>query len=477
MSKKVYDIERNISFSILSEAQKMEINQGALEILETIGMKISGERMLKKLAEKELYPDENGIVYFPRSIVKWALSVVPKEVVLYGVDGEPRIFLDNTNRVYFGTHANQLEYLDYKTNQARPFLKGDTAVMCKLANALENIDFIYSVGLSSDVPARVQSQVDFIETLKQSQKTVLFSSNDIASVQECIDIAAIAAGGIDNLKAKPFVCHYCEPIPPLTHPVESTEKLYICAENRLPVIYMPYCMMGGTAPMDRATTLAQCFSEILAGIVMTQLVSEGTPFIIGAMPSIIDMRTTVGSYAAPEFHMMIAASSEMADYYGLPFYGTASTSDAKTIDEQSMGEISYELLSTMLSKANLIHDIGLLDHCVNVSPAAVVFANEIINMLKSYNRGVDDHVDLDLIREAGHGKHYLTAENTVIRCKEVWYPKHFSRDMTNPDKSNIMEKIVAHIDEIMAQEQVSPLPKEILAKLEELQKQYLESSI
>ena len=260
--REVYDVERNIQFNILTPEMKEKINEGALTILEDIGMKISGERTLAKFAEKGIKPDADGMTRIPRSLVQWALDVVPKEITLYGMDGNPRMQIDKSNRVYFGTHNDMNEIVDYKTNKARPMLLEDIQTMCKIASNCENIDFVLSVGLIDDVDPRIQSQMAFIESCKYMEKTINFSTNDVDSLQEIIDIAAELAGGHDKLAERPFIFNYCEPIPPLTHPFESTEKLYIVASNGIPTVYMPYCMMGGTAPMDRPTTLAQCFAEI-----------------------------------------------------------------------------------------------------------------------------------------------------------------------------------------------------------------------
>ena len=165
-----------------------------------------------------------------------------------------------------------------------------------------------------NVNPQIQTVTSFLETVKNFSKTMNFSTNDVESLEGVIDMAAIVAGGHDQLRQKPFIFNYCEPIPPLNHPAESTEKLYISAENRIPVVYMPYCMMGGTSPQSFAGSLAQCNAEVLTGLVLTQLVSEGTPFIYGAMPSIMDMKSTIGSYGAIEFHLLVAAASEMADH-------------------------------------------------------------------------------------------------------------------------------------------------------------------
>jgi trimethylamine---corrinoid protein Co-methyltransferase len=125
------------------------------------------------------------------------------------------------------------------------------------------------------------------------------------------------------------------------------------------------------------------------------------------MPSIFDMKTTIGSYGAPEFHLMVAAASEMAAYYSLPFYGTAGCTDAKPFDEQAVAEMTMELFSSVLSKANLVHDLGVMDHCNSISPEMVVLADELISGLKAYSRGIDlsDLPEaLDLMKKVGPRK-------------------------------------------------------------------------
>jgi len=366
-------------------------------------------------------------------------------------------------------------FLDWKTNTVRETTLADVETMNKICSNCENIDFALSVGIINGIDPRICAQVALIEACKYNEKVINFSTNNVEALQDCIDIIDVLAGGHENFVKKPFAFNYCEPIPPLQHPMESTEKLRISAEKQVPIVYMPYCTMGGTSPLDRSTTLAQCFSEILAGVVISQLFREGAPYIAGSMPSIIDMRTTIASYGAPEFHLMVAASSEMADYYRLPFYGTSSCTDAKTIDAQSMSEISYELLSTLLSKANLIHDVGLHDHCLSVSPATVVLANEIINAYKSYVCGVTGEVDLQLLRDVGPGGHHLNEDNTLDRFSEVWYPKFFSRAMVSPDISPVLPAVVQWIDQMLEDHQGSTLPQERLDKLNALQQQYFDS--
>lgn len=468
-------IRRNINFSVLDQAKVKKITEAAITLMQTAGMKFGGERALKLLKSAGAKVNDDGLVIIPEKLLEKALKSVPKELVLYTRDGKPNMTINQENQVYFGTHSDQLFLLDPFTGEHRKFLHRDIKTMCKVADYLPNIHFVLSVGLTSDIRPEVQTQTTFIETVKNFNKTINFSTNDIESLQEVIDMAALVAGGLDKLQEKPFVFNYCEPIPPLTHPAESTEKLYISAENRIPVVYMPYCMMGGTSPMTMAATLAQCTAEVFGGLVLHQLVSEGAPFIWGTMPSIFDMKTTIGSYGAPEFHLGVAAMADISNSFGIPFYGTAGCSDAKFVDEQSVAEVTAEIFSTLLSKANIVHDVGVLDHCNSVAPEMVVLANEIIQGLKSYAKGVDlAELDegLKIIEKVGPAGHYLTETHTEENFRSVWYPEYFSRKMVNEDFSEIKFKIRDRIGQIVQDYKAPELDSATLKELARWEAKY-----
>jgi len=230
--------------------------------------------------------------------------------------------------------------------------------------------------------------------------------------------------------------------------------------------------MGGTGPITPAAVQVQNNADILAGLVMHQLVRPGAPFIYGSMPTVFDMRTTIGAYGAPEFHMNIAAASNIAKWYGLPFYGTGAITDARNIDPQCMAELEMTLFSSMMSDATFVHDVGLLDHCRNISPMAIYFANEIIEQLKHYACGIevnDKTMMLDVIDQVGPGGHYLEEMSTLKNFKKFWYPKVFTRYMVNPQESQVLKEATAALDKIVAEHRAPELPPEkeaILAKHE-----------
>ena len=106
--------------------------------------------------------------------------------------------------------------------------------------------------------------------------------------------------------------HYSEPISPLLYYDPAVDKILYCAEKGIPLINYPAPQGGSTAPATFAGEIVQGSAESLSGLVMAQLVRPGTPFIYGAFATIMDMRTTIFSYGAPEMSLMVAAMAQIA---------------------------------------------------------------------------------------------------------------------------------------------------------------------
>ena len=90
-------------------------------------------------------------------------------------------------------------------------------------------------------------------------------------------------------------------------------------------------MASGTAPGTLAGTLAQENAEILAGVVVTQLLGPGTPILYGGIPHIMDPRTSICSFGSPEQALMAVAMVQLGRFYGFPVYINVGLTDAKAL--------------------------------------------------------------------------------------------------------------------------------------------------
>ncbi|MGL4209116.1 MAG: trimethylamine methyltransferase family protein, partial [Candidatus Adiutrix sp.] len=142
---------------------------------------------------------------------------------------------------------------------------------------------------------------------------------------------------------------------------------------------------------------------------------------------------------------------------------------------QGVSEITMELMSTALSKANLIHDVGVMDHCNSVAPETVVLANDIIEGMKVFAKGVtvdEKTIALDIIEKAGAGGAYVTMPHTAKNYRSVFYSNLFSRKMKNPDQSEVREKIHQTIKTAVEDHQVPTLDKAVLDELSVWEKKF-----
>lgn len=424
---------------MLDDKKCQKLDFYARKILKEVGMFIGNEKAKKRLLEAGAKLNEKSNVLIPDELVDKALKTVPSHFKLFTVNGEVAMDVDKKNK-YFGGSTSGLAYIDPETGKKLPNTLERSSNIARVGDALPNVHYLANNGLVSDVDPRIAGRINFSNCLRYTTKPMYFSSDTAATYRDIIALASDIKGGSKQLREKPFLFGYCEPIPPLNHSDDALEKLIICAETGIPVVYMPYCMRGGTAPITLAAALAQNFAEILTGVVIHQLFGPGSPLIAGSMPSIMDMRTTTGSYGAPEFSYAIALSADMCYYYHLPFFGTAGCTDSQQLDIQTGSEITMALLSSILTSADIIHDFGVMQHGASISPDMFVLANEILDMLHIYQEEIDfsDEAFLfDVIKKIGPKGHYLEEPSTLENFKCIWYSKIFDRTLNGVLPDNI----------------------------------------
>jgi trimethylamine--corrinoid protein Co-methyltransferase len=267
-----------------------------------------------------------------------------------------------------------------------------------------------------------------------------------------------------------------DPISPLTFSDDSLEKMIYCAEKRIPQICYGAPQAGSTGPASFAGSVVQGTAESLSGLVITQLVRKGAPFIYGAFATVMDMRTTIFSYGAPEMILMGAALAQISQYIKLPYFGTAGCSDAKLPDSQAAAEATLSCQSAALSGANLIHDCGLLDHGCLASPAYMVLVNEVLHMINRFTRGInvdEDTLAVDVINKVGPGGHYMAEEHTLKYFREVWYSNLFDRSNYEAWLEQGGRRFQERLSEqtlLKMEHQPPPLPDDVAKELSKMEK-------
>ena len=374
---------------VLNHEQALAIHIAALEILETTGFKMEHPVVLEMLIGAGCRVLNDGRVRLPAYLVEEALRSAPRQIALYDQKGDKTIPLVDDNPFY-GTGSDATFTIDLETGQRRRSVLSDVANFAKVADALDNIAFNMSMANPDDVPSIENIYVYvFTEMIKNTNKPLVIIADSGRDLEKIYQIACMVAGEEEELQQKPFILNYSEAISPLRFPQNVMEKLIFCAEKRIPICLPSGSNAGGGAPITLAGAITLGIAENLVGLVVHQLAGKGSPFLFGPNVSTLDMKHSIVSYGCPEWSLSQAALADMRDeLYGLPVWAYAGASDAKVMDAQAGAEAMFSIITSMLSRCNLIHDVAFLEYGFTSSLEMLVMADELIAMSKFFTEGI-----------------------------------------------------------------------------------------
>ena len=409
----------------LNEEQIREIHSAALEILEGLGTVIHHEEAIQLLEREGAHVRDGNRVFISTALVERAVRSAPSRITIYDRNGNPAMFLEGRN-VYFGTGSDCPHLLDSSTGERRDFLSKDVVDAVRLADALPNIDFVMSMGLAADIEKKLQYQYKYAAMIRYSTKPQVITAANKESLNDLVDIAAVALGGREEVTRKPIFVLYDEPTSPLVHTTEAIEKLLFMAENGLPTNYAPGIMAGATSPVTMAGAITQANAEILAGLVIHQLKNPGAPFVFGGGMSPMDMSSMQPTYSAPEAMMTQAGLCQIGRcLYNLPTWGFGGCSASKLADEQAVNEAATYLLMAAWMGTNLVHDVGYLEFGLTYSFDLLVMCDEFIGQIRRMMEGIQvnrEQLAVEVVKRVGAGGHFLGDDHTFRHFRENWQP-------------------------------------------------------
>lgn len=450
-----YTVNTTPQFQILSEDQKQAIFNGMIETLWRTGVNLHHDGARDLLKEHGARAD--GVrVFLPPELVLKALSTVPPVTVVYGWDGTPKMRIEK-NRVYFGPGPTTPNFIDPDTLERRKYVKNDASVVARVCDALPNIGFVQSLGSISDTTETLADVHEFAEMIQNTTKPIVSWAFNRENCKALHQIGIAMAGGEEEFQAKPNYVFYGEPISPLVSDFDAMDKLMYCAEHRIPQMYTPCAIGGGTVPATHAGQLVCALSESMLGVVVAQLLNPGTCVIMGGVQSILDMQYSVYAYGAPELSLLSAALTEMAKYCGLPMFSTAGCTDSKTMDLQAAIEATLSIHTATLSGANFVHDVGYTESAMTGSLFQLVMADEIIGMSFHIAKGIevnDETMAVEEICRVGPGGHYLYEDHTMKWFRTHWRPTLMDRqsfeDWEAKGRKTMKDRVIEKTRDIIA---------------------------
>ncbi|MFC1973853.1 trimethylamine methyltransferase family protein [Chloroflexota bacterium] len=464
---------------VLNREQALQIHTAALDILSRIGFKLEHPGALKMLADAGCNISDGDQVKMSARFVEQALQSAPKQIDLHDQKGNKSMPLMDGNSFYgMGSDANST--LDLETGQRRPALLHDVANFARLMDGLDNMSFAMSMANANDVPVKDIYIYVFAEMVKNTNKPIVFiadSDKDIASIYQ---IACLIAGSEKALQSKPFMLNYSEAISPLRFPQNVVEKLLFCAQKKIPICFPSGSNAGGGAPVTLAGAMALGIAENLAGLVIHQLAGKGSPFLFGPNVSILDMKSTVVSYGCPEWSLTQAALADMRDeIYGLPTWAFAGASDSKVMDAQAGAEAMFSIITAMLSRCNLIHDVGFLEYGSTSSLEMVTMANELVAMSQFFVAGIPVNKEtlaleaIERVSKGEPGSMFLMDDHTFENFMEAQFlPRLLDRSRydawAEAGSMDLYKRCNIEAKRVLAEHQVESKPEDLIQEINKI---------
>jgi len=302
--------KRSPMFRILTDDQVRTLLQSAVEILEKAGVKLLHAEARKLLKSCGAIVD-GEIVRVPEFIVRQCLATAPKGWTLYDRNGNRALEVEGRNS-YYGTSTASPNTKDAQTGEYHETRVADLALAARVADALGNIDWVMPMGSAQDVPAIAADLHEFVATASHTTKPIVFLSYSTQGMEIIFDMAEEIAGGRDNLRQKPFIVSYPEPISPLVIPGEVAGRIFLAADRFLPQMMGPSVQLGATGPVTIPAAVAQGTAESMMCLILAQIRSPGCPVGLGCNFAAFDMAKGLLSIGGPEMSLALAAQAEVA---------------------------------------------------------------------------------------------------------------------------------------------------------------------
>ncbi|NNL77131.1 MAG: trimethylamine methyltransferase family protein [Desulfobacterales bacterium] len=418
-------------FGILTKNQVEKVHETSLRILEEIGLDFGYPPALEVLKKGGAKVDGQRVFFSP-GLVEEQIKNAPAEFTIYARSPEHNVLIGGRNTVFAPGYGAPF-VTDLEFGRRKATLK-DFENFVKLTSASVNLDLLSGTVVEpTDVPAEIRHVQMLYASVKNSDKCFMGSTMGARAARECFQMAAIIFGSRDQLVSRPVIFGIVGALTPLKYDARMLGALMEYAKAGQPQIISSLAIAGATGPVTLAGNLALQNAEALAGIVLAQLVHEGTPVILGGSSSNAEMRNGTLSIGSPEMAMNTAATAQMARYYKLPVRSGGAVCDAKSPDAQASSESMMSLLMARICGINFVlHSAGILESYNCMSYEKFVIDDEMCGMVKRIQRGYEvnpDTLAFDIIKAVGHGGHFLDKDHTLNHFRTEFYqPKLSNRD-------------------------------------------------
>lgn len=426
------------------------IHAASIELLRDPGIKLEHDEIVQLLVKNGAkLGNDVQVVRIPEGMVRDALAACPSQVHLADRSGGGHTISARGAAGIWSVPALNL----WHNGASRPFDSTDMAAWARLLEQLSNVDVIFGLAIDDVIP-QARDAVGLATMAKNSSKHLRALSFSPEGARVMAEMKAVV--GDYPWFSVGFTAH---------GPLRWTHlALAIYKESAgfgIPATVNGEPMAGVSGPVTLAGSAAVGNAEILAGIVVNQLLEPGRPLIHNlGLAHVFDMKTAIAVTGAPENALLARAGAILGRFYNIPSASWVST-ESMSVDAQAALEKMCGWITHLQAGVSAIWGVGQLESEISVSPAAAVIDNEMIEYARRYMRGfavTDETLAVDLTREVGIAGSFLSRMHTALNYRsELYDPKTLFRDNRSAWREAGSKPYQQHAEEIATELMAKPV--------------------
>jgi trimethylamine---corrinoid protein Co-methyltransferase len=399
---------------VLSQLEIIQVHEASLDILENTGVLVYSRRVLELLDHHGVEVDfSNKLAKMPRYLVEACIKTVPKTFDLYDREGHKAFTIGESEPKCASGH-NAIFMIDAQNSERRSSTVKDVKEFGLISDVLNDIDIVGVPAMPQDVTPQASLIYAVKELFENTTKPLFFSTESSAVTTAIIKIMKIIAEK-EDISDCAMAVSQISPTSPLLWEEGAVDSLCEIAKEGIPLTLLPEPISGVSAPYTLAGLLVMHNTELLSGVVISQLIRPGTPVIYGSSWTNYDMKYANVIIGSPETSLLRVAGCQMARYYNMPSHTTAPNSDSNIHDEQNAWEKSISNLCSICAGCDIIVNSGMFAAGMTISLEQLILDDEINGITKRLYRGIDVNprtISTDVIKRVGPRGSFFLEDHT-----------------------------------------------------------------
>ena len=466
------------TYDFLDHSAVQQIHEASLEVLQTTGLRVDHPGALEKMAAAGAVVEKaNSKVKFPPEMVERALENAPRSFTLAGRSPEfDRTLSSNSaHPPLVRTVGGPIRYHDFLSGVNRPLSAQDCRDVARLADALENIDWVSTLSPHDILPNKTYDIHLLRDMLASGRKHIWALTINSRNLRYQLEMMEAIAGGRENLRRRPPCTGIVCVIEPYYFPHDEIERLLLYGKYNLPVLVPLTPISGANAPFTLAGAVAHTNAEALGSMVLLQTLCPGIPSSYYYFVQTLEMSTGFTQFLNPETLLIASSLARMGAHYNLPVV-TSAIMGTSCESNQVMFERGVSMAMSTFGGVSAIGGVGGLDSGIVVSPLALVIDDELMAFIRRMRQGytIDgETLAVEAINRVGHDGNFLSDDHTYdhLRREPRFASKLFDwRPYSEWSKNSrtFIERAQDRLTDLLQHHEVPPFDEDLQKELDRI---------